>query len=102
LSVANASPDAFSERLNAAFSTVSAGFTGTGSITALAAGATSNALGVALGTGSAGIFSGTAGVNFVSSGAGTTGAADLALPGQSVALARRVFTPAAAQGKTPI
>ena len=102
LSVANASPDAFTERLNAAFGAVSAGFTGSGSITGLAAGATSNAMGVALNTGAAGVFNGTAGVNFVSSGAGTTGAADLALPGQSVALAGRVYTPAAAQVNTTI
>ena len=102
LTVANASPDAFTERLNAAFGAVSAGFTGPGSITGLAAGATSNALGVGLNTGAAGIFNGTAGVNFVSSGAGTTGASDLALPSQNVALAGRVYTPAAAQVNTTI
>ncbi len=47
-----------------------------------------------LNTASAGSFAGTAGVSFVSSGAGTTGAADLALPGQSVALTGHVYTPA--------
>jgi len=102
LTVANASPDVFTERLNAAFGAVSARFTGSGSINGLAAGASSNALGVALNSGAAGVFNGTAGVNFVSSGAGTTSAADLALPGQSVALAGRVYTPAAAQVNTTI
>jgi hypothetical protein len=38
----------------------------------------------------------------VSSGAGTTGAADLALPGQSVALAGHVYTPAVAQANTTV
>ena len=46
-------------------------------------------------------FAGTAGVDFVSSGAGTTGAADLALASQSVALAGKVYTPAVAQLNTP-
>ena len=84
----------------ASFGAVSAGFAGSGSITGLAAGASSNALGVALNTATAGSFAGTAGVSFVSSGAGTTGAADLALPGQSVALTRPVYTPAVAQVNT--
>jgi hypothetical protein len=41
-------------------------------------------------------------VSFVSSGAGTTGAADLALSGQSVALTGHVYTPAVAQANTTV
>jgi len=102
LGVTNVSPDIFTERLNASVGTAGTAFSGTGSITGLAAGASSNALGVALNTASAGSFSGTAGVSFVSSGAGTTGAADLALAGQSVALTGHVYTPAVAQANTTI
>ena len=102
LGVTNVSADVFTERLNASIGTAGAGFSGSGSITGLAAGASSNALGVALNTASAGSFSGTAGVSFVSSGTGTTGAADMALSGQSVALTGRVYTPAVAQANTTI
>ncbi|MGZ8260933.1 MAG: choice-of-anchor D domain-containing protein, partial [Caldimonas sp.] len=74
----------------------------TGSIAGLAAGASNNALGVALNTAAAGIFAGTARVDFVSSGAGTTGAPDAALPAQGVALTGHVYTPALAQTNTTI
>lgn len=100
LGVTNASPDIYTERLDAGFGAVSPGFVGAGSIAGLAAGASSNALSVALNTSTAGSFAGSAGVSFVSSGAGTTGAADLALPGQSVALSGTVYTPAVAQVNT--
>jgi len=102
LGVTNVSPDAFTERLNAGFGAVSAGFAGSGSINGLAAGASSNALGVSLSTGVAGSFGGTAAVNFVSSGAGTTGAPDAALPAQGVALSGHVYTAAVAQANTTI
>ena len=102
LGVTNVSPDAYTERLNAGFGAVSPGFSGSGSITGLAAGASSNALGVSLNTAAAGSFGGTAAVNFVSSGAGTTGAADAALPAQSVALTGHVYTPAVAQANTTV
>ena len=102
LSVTNVSADIYTERLDASIGAVSAGFSGSGSITGLAAGASSNALGIALNTAAAGSFSGTAGVRFVSSGAGTTGAADMVLPGQSVALSGHVYTPAVAQANTTI
>ena len=102
LGVTNVSADVFTERLNASIGTVGAGFSGSGSITGLAAGASSNALGVALNTASAGSFAGTAGVSFVSSGTGTTGAADMALAGQSVALTGHVYTPAVAQANTTV
>ena len=97
ISLTNTSPDAFTERLNASLGAVSAGFTGSGSVSGLGAGASSSALGLALNTASAGSFSGTAGLNFVSSGAGTTGAVDLALTAQLVTLTGKVYAPAVAQ-----
>ncbi|HZW72943.1 MAG TPA: choice-of-anchor D domain-containing protein, partial [Caldimonas sp.] len=102
LTVTNASPDAYTERLNAGFGAVAGGFSGSGTITGLAAGTSSNALGVALNTGTAGNFNGNATVNLVSSGAGTTNAPDAALPSQSVALSGHVYTPAVAQTNTTI
>jgi len=100
LGVTNTSPDAFTERLNASLGSVSAGFTGSGAIAGLSAGASSNAMGVTLGTATAGTYSGSAQVNFVSSGAGTTGASDAALASQTVALSGRIYTPAVAQMNT--
>jgi len=102
LTVTNASPDVYTERLNAGFGAVAAGFSGSGTITGLAAGGSSNALGVALSTAAAGSFNGTATVNLVSSGAGTTNAPDAALPSQSVALSGHVYTPAIGQTNTAI
>ncbi|HTP73395.1 MAG TPA: choice-of-anchor D domain-containing protein, partial [Burkholderiaceae bacterium] len=101
ISVTNSSPDAFTERLNASLGAAPAGFTGSGSIVGLAAGASSSALGVGLSTGTAGSFSGSIGVAFVSSGAGTTGAPDASVGSQSVALTGRVYTPAVATVNTP-
>ena len=98
----NASPDAFTERLNAAFGNVTGGFSSSGAVTGLVAGASTNALGLALNTATAGSFAGTAQVNFVSSGIGTTGAADLALASQNVALSGHVYTPAVAQLNTTV
>src|SRR6185369_7563063 len=48
LTVTNASPDVYTERLNAGFGAVAGGFSGSGTITGLAAGGSSNALGAAL------------------------------------------------------
>ena len=102
LTVTNVSPDAYTERLNAGFGPVAAGFSGSGTVTGLSAGASSNALGVALNTGAAGSFNGNATVNLVSSGAGTTNAPDAALPSQNVALSGHVYTPAVAQTNTTV
>jgi hypothetical protein len=52
---------------------------------------------VALNTGTAGTFGGNASLALASTGAGTTGAPDLDLPSQTVALTGRVYTPAQAQ-----
>ena len=98
IGLTNTSADSFTERLNASLGAVTAGFTGAGSaIVGLTAGSTSNGLKVALNTSVAGSFAGTAGLNLVSSGVGTTGAADAALAAQSVALSGRVYTTAVAQ-----
>ncbi|WP_337169445.1 choice-of-anchor D domain-containing protein [Gemmatimonas aurantiaca] len=98
IGVTNVSPDVYTERLNASFGGVTpVGFTTSGAITGLAAQATSNALQVALNTGTAGAFGGNAVVNLVSSGAGTTMAADETLASGSVALNGKVY--AAAKGE---
>ena len=73
------------------------GFTATGSINNLAAQATdASSLKVGLTTGSAGTFTGTATVKLASTGTGTTGAPDLALPSQTVNLTGKVYMPAEA------
>ena len=97
ISVTNNAPDSFTERLNASVSATPAAFTGAGTVTGLLANASSNALTVSLSTAAAGAFSGSASVSLVSSGAGTTGAADAALTGASVGLTGRVYAPAVAQ-----
>ena len=96
VSVTNASADAFREGLNASISTGAAGFTATGAVTNLAAQANSgNALSVALNTGTAGTFSGTATLALASNGS-ITNNADLALPNQTVTLTGKVYTAAQA------
>jgi hypothetical protein len=96
VAVANAGPDAFTERLNAGWaSPAPAGFTLTGSVTGLASGS-SSALGVSLPTTTAGSFSGSGVVTLVSSGVGTTGAPDAALGSTAVPLTGRVYAPAVA------
>ncbi|MEP6779748.1 MAG: choice-of-anchor D domain-containing protein, partial [Gemmatimonadaceae bacterium] len=99
LSVTNASPDIYTEALNASFAGgAPAGFTTTGSITGLAAAGSNNtALKVGLNTTSAGSFSGSAKVNLTSSGVGTTGATDFALTQGTVAVSGNVYTAAIAQ-----
>ena len=102
IGVTNTSPDIYTERLNGSFASVASGFAGSGTLTGLAAGASSNALALSMNTGSAGSFAGTARLNFVSSGAGTTGAADADLGSRDIALSGRVYTPAVAQLNTPL
>ena len=100
IGITNVSPDAFTERLVASFGAVSPGFTGSGSINGLAAGVSSNSMGISLNTATAGAFSGNATVNLVSSGAGTTGAPDAPLAAQGVGLTGHVYAPAVAQSNT--
>jgi len=97
VSVANISPDVYTEGLMADIGTVANGFTAGGNIANLVAGGSdASSLQVALNTGTAGSFGGTAAVNFVSTGAGATGAADVGVGTGTVNLTGRVYTPAVA------
>jgi hypothetical protein len=98
ISVTNSSPDIFTEGLNVMRGATAAGFTSSGSITNLVAqGTSTNAIQVALNTGTAGTFSGTQALNFISTGTGTTGAPDISVGSGGVALNGKVYTPAVAQ-----
>jgi hypothetical protein len=97
VSVTNSSPDAYTEGLKAAIGIGSAGFTASGAIANLGAGATdTSTLRIGLNTATAGSYSGSAALTLASTGVGTTGAADLGLPGQNVNLTGNVYTPATA------
>src|SRR5215472_9842596 len=98
ISITNSSPDIYTEALTANFGTVSTSFSPSGSIATpgLAAQGTSTAMSVALNTGTAGSFSGTAGINFTSTGAGTDNAPDVSVGSGSVTLTGNVYTPAVA------
>ena len=101
INITNSSPDIYTEGLSVTRGATSAGFTSTGSITNLAAMASSSAITVALNTATAGTFSGTQALNYVSTGAGTTGAADVSVGSGTVTLNGKVYTPAVAQLNTP-
>lgn len=98
VSVTNASPDAFTEALDGTFGATSAGFSASGSIDDLAAqGTDSSSMSVGLAsTGAAQNISGTAVVNFESSGAGTTGEANISVGSQIVNLVGKVYEAAEA------
>ena len=98
VSVTNTSPDAFTEGLKAGFGATAAGFTPTGSIGNLAAGGTdASSLKVALSsTATSQNLSGTAQLNFDSTGAGTTGAADASVGSALVNLVGKVYQQAVA------
>jgi hypothetical protein len=101
VSLTNSSPDVYTEGLKASIGTNSAGFTASGAIANLAAGGTdASTLRVGLDTATAGTFNGSAALALTSTGAGTTGAPDLALPGQNVSLTGKVYAPAVAQVNT--
>ncbi len=100
VSVTNTSPDIYTEALKASFGTAPTGFSNTGSLgtNGLAAQGT-NASGLTVGlasTGTSGITTGTATVNFVSTGAGTDNAADISVGSQNVALTGKVYQTAVA------
>jgi len=98
VSITNTSPDIYTEGLKVSINTASAGFTASGAIANLSAGGTdASTLRVGLNTGTAGSFAGTAALTLASTGAGTTGAPDLGLPGQNVNLSGKVYTPAVTQ-----
>ena len=100
ISVTNASPDIYTERLDASFGSTPVGFATSGAITGLAAGANSTALTIALNTGTAGAFGGNASINYISSGAGTTGAADASVGTGIVNVIGKVYETAVGQVKT--
>ncbi len=99
ISVTNTSPDAFTEGLKAGLAApVPTGFSNAGgSIANLAAGGTDAAsLKLGLNTATSGTFTGNAQVDFTSTGAGTTGAADVGVGSGSVAVTGKVYQTAAA------
>ncbi|MEA1053298.1 choice-of-anchor D domain-containing protein, partial [Lamprobacter modestohalophilus] len=103
ISVTNQSLDAFTEGLKADIGSVDAGFTGSGNIDNLAAGGTdttSLALGLA-DTSSSQNISGTVNLDFQSTGAGTTEAADIAVGSEAIQVEGRVYQQAEAQVDTP-
>lgn len=103
VSITNTSPDAFTEGLKVSISGASGNAQHNGgSIANLGAGATNgSAIQVGLGSSAtAGITSGTVTLALASTGAGTTGAADLALPSQNITVNGKVYTPAVAQLNT--
>lgn len=102
IGVTNSSPDIYTERLDAAFNGAApAGFTTSGSISGLAAQGSSNALKAALNTSTAGVFGGNANIALTSSGAGTTGAADITLASGSASLNGKVYAAAVGLVNTP-
>jgi hypothetical protein len=101
IGVTNQSPDAFTEGLKATLGAAAAPFSASGAITNLAAGGSdATSLQVSLNTATAGSFGGSVQVDFVSTGAGTTGAADLAVGSASVGLTGKVYEAAVAQVNT--
>jgi hypothetical protein len=98
VSVTNSSPDMYTEGLKAGFASTPAGFIGSAVIANLAAGGTdASTLQVALATATSGTFGGNAVVDFVSTGADTTGAADIGVGSANVNLTGKVYTPAVGQ-----
>lgn len=96
ISVTNTSPDAYTENLKASLSAVPTGFSAVPpGMATISAGATGT-LGVSLATSVSGTFSGTATTDFVSSGAGPTGASDMAVGTGITTLTGRVYQTAAA------
>ncbi len=96
LTITNSSPDLYTEGLTVTRGATSSGFTSSGGIVNLAAGGSSGAIGVMLNTATAGTFSGSQALDYVSTGAGTTGAADVSVGSGSVTLNGKVYTPAVA------
>ncbi|MBK8960484.1 MAG: choice-of-anchor D domain-containing protein [Proteobacteria bacterium] len=87
----NVAADGFSESLDASFGTSAGGVTATGSVSALAAGATSAALAVALDTSVSGLRGGDVDILLTSNGAGSSGLGTTALATQSVAVSGKVY-----------
>jgi len=91
----------FQEGLTASVGSATSGITASGGFMNLAAGATnSSSLLVGLDTSTAGAKNGTAAVNLISTGTGTSGLADLGLGTQTINVAGNVYAPAVAQLNT--
>ncbi len=103
IGVTNQSPDAFTEGLNATVGAAPAPFAASGSISNLGAGGSDGtSLQVSLNTATAGSFGGNVQVDFVSTGAGTTGAADISVGSGTVGLTGKVYEAAVAQVNTTV
>ncbi|MGH7046064.1 MAG: beta strand repeat-containing protein [Stellaceae bacterium] len=100
ISISNSSPDSYTEGLKTGFGTISSPFTGSGTIANLAAQGTGTAMSVALDTNTAGSYSGTAAINYTSTGVGTDNAPDMSVGSGSVGLSGKVYTPAVASVAT--
>ncbi len=92
LTLANNAPaDGFSENLNASFSSTTSGVNSSGAVNGLAAGGNnSSSLSVSIDTSSAQIITGTAFLDLVSDGAGTSGLGTTALAGAEIAVTAQV------------
>ncbi|MGH7995473.1 MAG: beta strand repeat-containing protein, partial [Opitutaceae bacterium] len=92
LAVTNSAPSTggYTENLGAVFGTVDSGLSGSGSITGLAQGDSSNALGVKFTAGSAGAYSGSASVDFETEAINGSGLGDAAIGSQTVAFSATV------------
>ncbi len=103
LTVANkAAPGAFSENLDASFSGTSSDLTTTGSVSELAAGATSTALNVTLNSATAGSFIGVSTVALTSDGSTIDTLGTTALPSQTVTVTGEFFNLATASTVAPV
>ena len=97
VSVTNSSPDGFTEGLKASIGGTALPFTSSGTIANLAAqGTDASNLHVGLNTATAGASAGTATVNFTSTGAGTTNAADASIGSTVVNLVGKIYQQAVA------
>lgn len=97
----NIAPSGFQEGLSASIGGATGGISANGSFTNLAAGSTNNsALVVGLNTATAGARTGSASVNLVSTGAGTSGLTDLTLGTQTINVSGSVYQVAAGQLNT--
>src|SRR5258706_332945 len=102
-SITNTVPnDGFSESLNASAGVTSGGVTASGAFNLLTAGATNNSsVLVGINTATAGNKSGTATINFVSDGTGTSGLGQTQLLAQDVNVTGSVFRTAVASAVAP-
>ena len=97
----NVAPAGFQEGLSASIGGATGGISANGNFTNLAAGGTNNsALVVGLNTATAGARNGSATVNLVSTGVGTSGLADLGLGTQTINVSGNVYQVAAGQLNT--